>query len=142
MRKNSVKNTRINGEVQRVLAEIIRGEIKDPRISLVQGDHLVDPAGHIYTILNRLIHDKGNIRRIAQINNLCKLPLDKSLSADLCLRALTRYRSWMQSRHILWWKYPGKFEPPPLRRVYEFCSLSGKCRPGHKTLRYCQSGKP
>lgn len=33
MKKNSVKNTRINGEVQRVLAEIIRGEIKDPRIS-------------------------------------------------------------------------------------------------------------
>lgn len=33
MRKNSVKNTRINGEVQRVLAEIIQGEIKDPRIS-------------------------------------------------------------------------------------------------------------
>ena len=33
MRKNSVKNTRITGEVQRVLAEIIRGEIKDPRIS-------------------------------------------------------------------------------------------------------------
>lgn len=33
MRKNNVKNTRINGEVQRVLAEIIRGEIKDPRIS-------------------------------------------------------------------------------------------------------------
>jgi len=33
MRKHSVKNTRVNGEVQRVLAEIIRGEIKDPRIS-------------------------------------------------------------------------------------------------------------
>lgn len=33
MRKNSIKNTRINGEVQRALAEIIRGEIKDPRIS-------------------------------------------------------------------------------------------------------------
>ena len=33
MRTNSVKNTRVNGEVQRVLAEIIRGEIKDPRIS-------------------------------------------------------------------------------------------------------------
>ena len=33
MRKNSVKNSRINGEVQRVLAEVIRGEIKDPRIS-------------------------------------------------------------------------------------------------------------
>ena len=33
MRKNSIKNTRINGEVQRVLADIIRGDIKDPRIS-------------------------------------------------------------------------------------------------------------
>ncbi len=33
MRKNSVKNTRINGEVQRALADIIRGGIKDPRIS-------------------------------------------------------------------------------------------------------------
>lgn len=33
MRKNSVKNTRINGEVQRVLAELIRGGIKDPRIA-------------------------------------------------------------------------------------------------------------
>jgi ribosome-binding factor A len=33
MRKNSIKNTRINGEVQRVLADIIRGQIKDPRIS-------------------------------------------------------------------------------------------------------------
>lgn len=33
MRKNSVKNTRINGEVHRVLAEVIRSEIKDPRIN-------------------------------------------------------------------------------------------------------------
>lgn len=33
MRKNSVKNTRINGEVQKELADLIRGEIKDPRIS-------------------------------------------------------------------------------------------------------------
>ena len=32
MRKHSVKNTRVNGEVQKVLAEIIRSEIKDPRI--------------------------------------------------------------------------------------------------------------
>ncbi len=33
MRKNSIKNTRINGEVQRELSEIIRGEIKDPRVT-------------------------------------------------------------------------------------------------------------
>ena len=33
MKKNSIKSTRINGEVQRALAEIIRGGRKDPRIS-------------------------------------------------------------------------------------------------------------
>ena len=33
MRKNSVKNRKINDEVHRVLAEIIRGGIKDPRVS-------------------------------------------------------------------------------------------------------------
>ena len=32
MRKNSIKNTRINGEVLRELSNIIRGEIKDLRI--------------------------------------------------------------------------------------------------------------
>ena len=33
MRKNSIKNTRINMEVQRELSEIIRTEIKDPRVN-------------------------------------------------------------------------------------------------------------
>lgn len=33
MRKNSIKNTRINGEVLRELSNIIRTEIKDPRIN-------------------------------------------------------------------------------------------------------------
>ena len=33
MRKNSVKNTRINSEVQKELSRIISREIKDPRIS-------------------------------------------------------------------------------------------------------------
>ncbi len=32
MRKNSIKNTRINMEVQREMSEIIRTEIKDPRV--------------------------------------------------------------------------------------------------------------
>ena len=33
MRKNSIKNTRINGEVLRELSSILHGEIKDPRIN-------------------------------------------------------------------------------------------------------------
>lgn len=32
MRKNSIKNTRVNGEVLKELSNIIRNEIKDPRI--------------------------------------------------------------------------------------------------------------
>ena len=32
MKKNSIKNTRVNGEVQRELSNIILTEIKDPRI--------------------------------------------------------------------------------------------------------------
>jgi len=33
MRKNSIKNIRINEEVQRELSNIIRGDLKDPRIN-------------------------------------------------------------------------------------------------------------
>ncbi|MCI5510720.1 MAG: 30S ribosome-binding factor RbfA [Oliverpabstia sp.] len=35
MRKNSIKNTRINGEVMKELSIIIRQEIKDPRIHMM-----------------------------------------------------------------------------------------------------------
>ncbi len=49
MRKNSIKNTRVNGEVQRVLAEIIRGEIKDPRIPPMTSVVAVDVAPDLKT---------------------------------------------------------------------------------------------
>ncbi len=49
MRKNSIKNTRINGEVQRVLADIIRSEIKDPRISPVTSVTAVEVATDLKT---------------------------------------------------------------------------------------------
>jgi len=35
MRKNSIKNTRVNSEVQKELSVIIRQEIKDPRIDMM-----------------------------------------------------------------------------------------------------------
>lgn len=49
MRKNSVKNTRINGEVMRALADIIRGEIKDPRISPLTSVVAVEVAPDLKT---------------------------------------------------------------------------------------------
>lgn len=42
MRKNSIKNTRVNMEVQRELSEIIRREIKDPRIHPMTSVVMVD----------------------------------------------------------------------------------------------------
>lgn len=49
MRKNSVKNTRINGEVQRALAEIIRSGIKDPRIAPMTSVVAVEVAPDLKT---------------------------------------------------------------------------------------------
>ena len=49
MRKNSVKNTRVNGEVLRVLAEVIRSEIKDPRINPMTSVVAVEVAPDIKT---------------------------------------------------------------------------------------------
>jgi ribosome-binding factor A len=44
-----MKNTRINGEVQRVLAEIIRGDIKDPRVSSLTSVVAVEVAPDLKT---------------------------------------------------------------------------------------------
>ena len=49
MRKNSIKNTRINSEVQRELANIIRGEIKDPRIHPMTSVMAVEVAPDLKT---------------------------------------------------------------------------------------------
>ncbi|MDO5135518.1 MAG: 30S ribosome-binding factor RbfA [Eubacteriales bacterium] len=49
MRKNSIKNTRINGEVQKELSAIIRGEIKDPRIHPMTSVMAVEVAPDLKT---------------------------------------------------------------------------------------------
>lgn len=49
VKKNSVKNTRINGEVQRVLAEILRGGIKDPRVNPMTSVIAVEVATDLKT---------------------------------------------------------------------------------------------
>lgn len=49
MRKNSIKNTRINEEVLRELSNIIRGEIKDPRIYPMTSVVMVEVAPDLKT---------------------------------------------------------------------------------------------
>ena len=49
MRKNSIKNIRINEEVMRELSNIIRGEVKDPRINPLTSVVAVEVAPDLKT---------------------------------------------------------------------------------------------
>lgn len=49
MRKNSIKNTRVNGEVQKELSNIIRGDIKDPRVAPMTSVVAVEVAPDLKT---------------------------------------------------------------------------------------------
>ena len=49
MRKNSVKNIRINSEVRKELGELIRNEIKDPRVSALTSVTEVEVAPDLKT---------------------------------------------------------------------------------------------
>lgn len=49
MRKNSIKNIRINEEVSHALSNIIRGEIKDPRINPMTSVVAVEVAPDLKT---------------------------------------------------------------------------------------------
>ena len=49
MRKNSIKNTRVNAEVQRELSQILRGGIKDPRVAPMTSVVAVEVAPDLKT---------------------------------------------------------------------------------------------
>lgn len=49
MKKNSIKNTRINTEVQRELSSILRGGIKDPRVAPMTSVVAVEVAPDLKT---------------------------------------------------------------------------------------------
>ena len=88
MRKNSIKNTRINGEVQKVLSEIIRGEIKDPRISPLTSVVSVSVAPDLKTCKS-FISVLGNEE--AQVNTMAGLKsavgyVRRQLAKELNLR--------------------------------------------------------
>ena len=71
MRKNSIKNTRINGEVQKELSTIIRNEIKDPRIHPMTIKGLNSAEGYIRRQLARNL----NLRNTPEIRFI----LDESI---------------------------------------------------------------
>ena len=66
MRKNSIKNSRINGEVQKELSNIIRNEVKNPNIA-----GLKSAEGFIRSRLAKTV----NLRNTPQIHFI----LDQSI---------------------------------------------------------------
>ena len=115
MRKNSIKNTRINGEVQKELSTIIRNEIKDPRIHPMTSVMAVEVAPDLKTCrayisvlgekeakeatIKGLNRAEGYIRRqLARNLNLRNTPeirfiLDESIEYGVFLRFKLR-ASW------------------------------------------------
>ena len=110
MRKNSIKNTRINGEVQKELSVIIQNEIKDPRIAPMTSVVAVEVAPDLKTCkayisvlgneeaaqntLAGLKSAEGYIRRqLARTVNLRNTPeirfiLDKSIEYGVTMTKL------------------------------------------------------
>ena len=81
MRKNSVKNTRINAEVQRALSEIIREGLKDPRIhELTSCTGLKQAAGFI----RHELAEKINLRNTPEL----KFVLDTSMAYGMKMSKL------------------------------------------------------
>ena len=80
MRKNSMKNMRINEEVHRELSNIIRSEIKDPRINPMTSVVAVEVAQKHTSVSSGM----KNPRRI----RLPDLPARKDISAGNWRRAL------------------------------------------------------
>lgn len=64
MRKNSIKNSRINGEVQKELSNIIRNEVKNPNISpltsvvAVEVTPILSSVRHISVCMGMKLHRK------------------------------------------------------------------------------------
>jgi ribosome-binding factor A len=72
MRRNSIKNTRINGEVQKELSNIIRSEIKDPRIGIMTSVTAVEVAPdlkHCKAYISVLGDDKAKADTIAGLKS-------------------------------------------------------------------------
>lgn len=86
MRKNSVKNTRINGEVQRELSNIIRGEIKDPRINPMTSVVAVEVAPDLKTckayisVLGDEESQKNTLAGLKSAEGYVRMKLAKSIN--------------------------------------------------------------
>ena len=86
MRKNSIKNTRINGEIQRELSNIIRTELKDPRIGMMTSVTDVEAAPDLKTckvyisVLGNQEESKATIQGLRSAEGFIRRMLAKNLN--------------------------------------------------------------
>lgn len=86
MRKNSIKNTRINGEVLKELSSIIRNEIKDPRINPMTSVVTVEVAPDLKTckayisVLGDVESQKNTILGLKSAEGFIRSKLAKSVN--------------------------------------------------------------
>ena len=112
MRKNSVKNIRINGEVQKALSEIIRSELKDPRVhpmtSVVQVS--VTPDLKICKAYISVLADeeqaKDTIRGLKSAEGFIRTQLAKKV--NLRNTPQTELRAKIKRRNRSAWKIRGQ----------------------------------
>ncbi len=97
MRKNSIKNIRLNGEVMRELSVIIRDEIKDPRIHPMTSISAVEVAPDLKTCkvyISVLGNEKEQQDTIAGLKSAAGY-------ARKCLAASLNLRNTPEIRFIL-----------------------------------------
>ena len=86
MRKNSIKNTRVNAEVQHELANLIRGGIKDPRIHPMTSVTAVEVAPDLKTcrayisVLGNEEEKKNTIAGLKNAEGYIRRQLAKSIN--------------------------------------------------------------
>ena len=85
MRKNSIKNTRINKEVMRALADIIRTEIKDPRLDPLTSVMSVEVAPDLKTckvevsVLGDEQHKEDTLKALRSASGYIRMLLAKKV---------------------------------------------------------------
>ena len=85
MRKNSIKNTRINEEVLHELSNIIRGEIKDPRINEFTSVVSVEVAPDLKTMKS---HRRARLKDLTVQEDISRTGLPSQLILEIHLRLL------------------------------------------------------
>ena len=107
MRKNSIKNTRVNAEVQHELANLIREGIKDPRIHPMTSVTAVEVAPDLKTCKS-LYQCSG--RRRSEEKYHCRLKrAQKVISADSLQNVLILE---ILRKSVLFWTNPLNMELP------------------------------